>query len=143
MRESVPQMQAANVPPDVLAGILAASPGPGGGTFAELVHPDALDAMARGLLELDATVLDDVVDGRPMVPVFDCDQPITQPVLLITADPSAPDCVAGAADAAHFAAVTPHAQVHAMLGSGHLVHDELAHRQPFLDLVTSFLAAPG
>ena len=140
MRETVPQMQAANIAPDVLVGILAASPAPDGRTFSDVVHPDALDAMARGLLELDASVLDDVVEGRPMVPVFDPDQPIHQPVLLVTADPSAPDCVTRAADAAHFAAVTAHANVHAMLGSGHLVHDELAHRQAFLDLVLAFLA---
>ena len=140
MRETVPQMQAANIAPEMLTGILAASPAPDGRTFADAVHPDALDAMARGLLELDASVLDAVVEGRPLVPVFDPDRPIDRPVLLVTADPSAPDCVTRADDAAHFAAVTTHAQVHAMLGSGHLVHDELAHRQAFLDLVLAFVA---
>ncbi|MFM2076623.1 MAG: hypothetical protein RJA49_513 [Actinomycetota bacterium] len=140
MRESVPQMQAANIAPDVLAGILAAAPGPDGRVFGDMLHADAMDAMAGGLLELDASVLDAVVEGRPLVPVFDRDRPITQPVLLITADPAAPDCVADAADAAHFRAVTPHAEVHTMVGSGHLVHDELAHRQAFLDDVLAFLA---
>jgi pimeloyl-ACP methyl ester carboxylesterase len=140
MRESVPQLQAANIAPDVLAGMLTAAPGPDGRVFGDMLHPDAMDAMAASMLELDASVLDDVVEGRPLIPVFDRDQPITQPTLLITADPSAPDCVADAADTAHFRAVTPHAQVHTMLGSGHLVHDELAHRQAFLDDVLAFLA---
>ena len=60
--------------------------------------------------------------------------------LLIAADPSAPDCVARAEDTAHLAAVTPHAEVLTVQGAGHLVHDELAHRDEFLRAVLMFLA---
>jgi pimeloyl-ACP methyl ester carboxylesterase len=133
-------MQDNNVPLDVLAGILGNAPSPTGPTFAELLHADALEAMAGGLLELDATVLDAVVEGRPLMPVFDRDLPITQPALLVAADPSAPDCVARADDTEQFARVSPHARVLTMHGAGHLVHDELAHRQPFLEAVQAFLA---
>ena len=97
-------------------------------------------AGGTGLLELDATVLDAVVEGRPMTPVFDPEQPITQPALLLAADPTKPDCVARAADTEQFARVSPHAQVVTVTGAGHLVHDELAHRDEFLRHVLSFLA---
>ena len=61
------------------------------------------------------------------------------PVLLLAADPSAPDCVARAEDTAHLAAVTPHAEVVTVTGAGHLIHDELAHRDEFLRAVLMFL----
>lgn len=140
MRQSVPQLQANNVPPDVLAGILGSAPSATGPTFAEFLHADALTAMAGGLLELDATVLDAVVEGRPMTPSFDPDAPITQPVLLLAADPTKPDCVARAADTEQFGRVTAHAQIVTMTGAGHLIHDELAHRDEFVRLLLAFLA---
>lgn len=143
MRQSVPQLQANNVPADVLAGILGAAPSATGPAFAEFLHGDALAAMAGGLLELDATVLDAVVEGRPMIPVFDPEQPIAQPVLLLAADPTKPDCVARPADTEQFARVSPHAEVVTMTGAGHLVHDELAHRDEFLRLVQGFLTSLG
>ena len=76
-----------------------------------------------------------------MTPVFDPEQPITQPVLLLAADPTKPDCVARATDTEQFARVSPHAQVVTMTGAGHLVHDELAHRDDFLRRVQGFLAS--
>lgn len=143
MRQSVPQLQANNVPADVLAGILGAAPSATGPAFAEFLHGDALAAMAGGLLELDATVLDAVVEGRPMIPVFDPEQPIAQPALLLAADPNKPDCVARPADTEQFARVSPHAEVVTMTGAGHLVHDELAHRDEFLRLVQGFITSLG
>ncbi|MFZ4720898.1 MAG: alpha/beta fold hydrolase [Ilumatobacteraceae bacterium] len=140
MRESIPRLQEAGIAPDVLAGILADAPSATGPTFGELLHPDALAAMAGSMLELDATVLDRVVSGDgPLTPVFDRDRPIAAPVLLLAADPSAPDCVARAEDTAHLAAVTPHAEVVTVTGAGHLIHDELAHRDEFLRAVLMFL----
>ena len=53
--------------------------------------------MAAGMLELDATVLDPVLDGS-IVPVFDPDVAIAAPTLLVTADPVSPDAVARPAD---------------------------------------------
>ena len=143
MRQSVPQLQANHVPADVLAGILGAAPSATGPAFAEFLHGDALAAMAGGLLELDATVLDAVVEGRPMIPVFDPEQPIAQPALLLAADPNKPDCVARPADTEQFARVSPHAEVVTMTGAGHLVHDELAHRDEFLRLVQGFITPLG
>lgn len=140
MRESVPQMQAAGVTADVLAGILAQAPTPSGnGAFGELLHDDATMTMAGGLLELDATVLDGVLTGNLPEPVYDPNRGLGCPALLITADPSRPDCVAGERDTAQFAAVNPDAQVLVMTGAGHLVHDELASRDRFLEAVQSFL----
>ena len=63
MRESIPRIQAEGVPADVVAQILAQAPSAAGPTFGEMLHPDALAAMAAGMLELDATVLDPELEG--------------------------------------------------------------------------------
>lgn len=139
MRESVPRLQADRVPAEMIAGFMANAP-TGSGTFGELLHQDAIDAMAAGLLELDATVLDDVVDGRSLSPVYDVDRPLPVPALVVAADPAKPDCVARTADLQRLRASSPHAEVVVAEGSGHLVHDELAHRGMFLDALLSFLS---
>jgi pimeloyl-ACP methyl ester carboxylesterase len=51
--------------------------------------------------------------------------------------------VTRAADVEQLAATTPHAEVRVMNGSGHLVHDELAHRDEFRAAVLDFLDRLG
>jgi pimeloyl-ACP methyl ester carboxylesterase len=138
MRESVPRMQEQGVPADVLANIIRSAPSATGPVFGELVHGDALTAMAASLLALDATVLDPVLSGR-VERAFDADVPITVPVLVVAGDPAFPDTVARTADLERFAARTPDAVVHVVRGAGHLVHDELAHRDEFASVVREFL----
>ena len=139
MRESVPRLQADGIAPDVLASILAKAPSAVVTPFGEMLHGDALDAMAAGMLELDATVLDPVLDGN-IVPVFDPDVAIAAPTLLVTADPVSPDAVARPADIERVLRTSPQVQVRVMPGASHLVHDELAHRDDFVDIVDDFLA---
>ena len=138
MRESIPRIQAEGIPADVVAQILAQAPSAAGPTFGEMLHPDALAAMAAGMLELDATVLDPVLEGT-IRPLFDPSAPIPVPTLVITADPASPDAVTRPADVERLATASPHAKVRVMTGASHLVHDELANRQNFLDEVIGFL----
>jgi pimeloyl-ACP methyl ester carboxylesterase len=138
MRESVPRLQADGIPVTTLTEVLGRAPSAAGRLFGELLHPDALEAMAAGMLELDATVLDPVLDGT-MRPAFDPDQPIPVPVLVLAADPSSPDVVARTTDLERIAASSPHARISVVGGASHLVHDELAHRDQFLDETIGFL----
>lgn len=142
MRASVPQMQATGMPVDKLTEVLSRAPSAAGPPFGELLHADALEAMAAGLLELDATVLDPVLDGA-MQPAFDATEPIPVPVLVLAADPSSPDHVAQTADLEQLVATTPGAEVRVVAGASHLVHDELANRDRFLDDVVTFLDRLG
>ncbi len=138
MRESIPQLQASGITRDVLAGILAAAPSATGGTFGELLHPDAIDQMAGSMLAVDASVLDPVLEGT--IPSFlDADGPFGVPTLIVCADPAKPDAVANPAVAAHFAEISPSTAVLTIAGAGHLVHDELASRDAFRTAVVDFL----
>ena len=140
MRESVPRFQAEGVDAATLADILAAAPSSTGPTFAELLHRDAIDAMAEGLLELDASVLDPVLEGTVRF-LYDAAAGVPVPTLLVTADPASPDAVCGTAEATRLVATSPDARLEVVTGSGHLVHDGLAGRATFRDLVLDFLAA--
>jgi alpha-beta hydrolase superfamily lysophospholipase len=131
-------LQQDGIPVDVLAGILGQAPSAVGRAFGEMLFADALDAMAGGMLELDATVLDPVLEGS-MQPAYDPSEPIPVPTLVITADPASPDCVARTADVEQLVATTPHAEVSVQPGASHLVHDELTHRDAFRAKVRSFL----
>jgi len=138
MRQTVPKMQEQKVPADIVAATIAAATSATGAPFGELVHPDAIEAMAVCLLQLDATVLDPVLEDR-VVRAFDPTRPIPVPALVLAADPSSPDCVTWPADIARLAETTPHAEVRVISGAGHLIHDELAHRSVVRDAVRSFL----
>lgn len=138
LRESVPRLQASGIPADTLADVLAGAPSAVGRTFGELLHPDALAAMAGGMLELDAAVLDPVLDGT-MQPAYDAAAPIGVPTLVITADPASPDCVCRTPDVEGLRAASPHAEVSVLPGASHLVHDELGQRDAFRAEVLAFL----
>lgn len=138
VRASVPRFQSEGIPPAALAGALARAPSAIGAPFGEFLHADALDAMAAGLLELDASVLDPVLD-RTMQPAFEPAAPVPVPVLVLAADPSSPDAVARTADLDQLVATTAHAEVQVMAGASHLMHDELANRDRFLERVLDFL----
>jgi len=139
MRQSIPQIQEADTSVDDLVGMLAAAPDTtGAGTFGEMLHPDGVRAMAESLLEVDATVLDRVLSGS--MPVFlDPTRGFGAPSLIITADPSKPDAVAAPETAQHYADQSDDVEVVTISGAGHLIHDERASRQPFLDAVTAYL----
>jgi pimeloyl-ACP methyl ester carboxylesterase len=139
IRRTVPMLQEAGMSVEALAGALAPAPSPTGPAFGQLLHDDSLVAMADGLLGLDAAVLDGVLDGTTR-PAFDPEQPLPVPALLVAADPASPDGIVATAVLDQLAAVSPHVEVHVFDGAGHLVHDERAHRERFLELTLDFLA---
>jgi pimeloyl-ACP methyl ester carboxylesterase len=138
MRTTIPELQASGIPLETLAEVLGRAPSGNGTPYAEVLHQDALVSMAAGMLDVDATVLDPVLESR-MEPVFDPSQPIPVPTLVLPADPASPDAVARPEHIEQLVSRTPHAEVRVMAGSGHLVHDELAQRDTFLEEVRSFL----
>jgi esterase len=143
MRESIPQLQASGIALDVLVGVLAASPDTTGeSTFGAKLHPDAIETMAMSLLDVDATVLDPVVNPEPgasFEPFLDDGAPFGVPTLIVTADPSKPDAVASPAIADRFASISAAVEVVTAQGAGHLVHSELVSRAWFRDATMAFL----
>ena len=139
MRQSVPMMQQMGTTAEQLEAIVAQAPGADGKPLGESMHPDALHAMAVGLLQLDATVLDPVLDAS-MVTAFDAHATIPVPTLVLAADGASPDAVVRAPDIALLAQHSPHAEVRIVAGAGHLIHDSLAHRETLLQAVLGFLA---
>lgn len=138
MRQSVPMLQASGATPEALAPMLAAGPATSGGTFGDLLHPDALVAMATGLLQMDATVLDPVLDGS-MVTAFDPDAAIPVPAIVLAGDPAKPDTIVREPQIVDLATASPQAEVRVVTGAGHLIHDETASRQAVLDAVLEML----
>ena len=137
IRESAPRLQASGITVAVLAGLIAAAPAAAGGTFGELLHPDALAAMAGSLLTVDASVLDPVMSGA-IVSFLDADAPFQVPSLIVCADPSKPDAVADPSLAQHFVDISP-ATEFVVLSGGHLMHDELASRDRFRSAALGFM----
>ena len=139
MRQSIPTVQASNVPLDQLIGMLSAAPDTtGAGTFGDMLHPDALESMAAGLLSVDPTVLDPVLDGT-MRSFLDPTVALGAPSLIIAADPSKPDAVADPKTAQHYAELSPDTEVLVVDGAGHLIHDERASRTTFVTAASSFI----
>ena len=123
-----------------MAQRLAAAPSPTGPLFADLLLPDGLTAMATALLQMDASVLDPVLDGTNQ-PRFDPERPITVPTLVLAADPVNPDAVVRVHDIETLHRVSPSAEVVVVSGAGHLIHDERADRPVLLAHVQRFLGA--
>jgi pimeloyl-ACP methyl ester carboxylesterase len=140
MRQTIPMLQEQKIPHDALVDAVGATPSSSGQPMSEVLQPDAMAGMATSLMQLDATVLDPVIEGR-IVKAFDANAPIPVPTLILAADPASPDAVVTAADIEQLARVSPHVEVRVVRGASHLIHDELANRQVFLDAVLDFLKA--
>lgn len=138
MRQSAPLLQAQGVTAEALAEMLRAAPTPSGGTFGELLHHDGIVAMAAGMLQMDATVLDPVLQGE-MTAAYDPALPIAAPGLVLAADPAKPDAVVRQVDRDRLATTNPHIEVRTVEGAGHLIHDELASRERFAAAALDFL----
>ncbi|HEX4903574.1 MAG TPA: alpha/beta hydrolase [Acidimicrobiales bacterium] len=140
MRESVPRLQASGISPSDLAEAMRSAPSPSGPTFGELVTDDALHAMAEGMLQLDASVLDPVFDGSSGQ-VFDPSSPLTVPGIAIVGDPALPDTLVRDADVQRLAQHSPQLEVRVADGCGHLIHDSREHRAMVAAAVEDLLAA--
>jgi esterase len=139
IRNAVPHLQAMGVSVDDVAERVAAGPSAVGVSMGELVHPDALRSMAEGLLQLDATVLDPVLEGRHDA-AFDPFAPMLVPGLVLAADPTSPDAVVRERDTMRLAEHSPLVEVRALPEASHLIHDEIAQRDAYLQAVLTFLA---
>lgn len=138
LREAVPQMQEAGMSAEDIATTMAPSPTASGSTMGEQLTDDGMATMAQALVQLDASVLDAVLDDT-MGAFVDPLAPIGAPGVVLAADPSMPDHVTRPLDLervrahnADIATVTVH-------GAGHLIHDSREHRGAVLSAVTEFL----
>jgi pimeloyl-ACP methyl ester carboxylesterase len=139
MRESIPRLQESGMSAADLAEILRGAPSPSGPTFGDLLHDDALEAMADGMLQLDATVLDPVFDGSS-APVFDPHRELPVPGIVVAGDPASPDTIVREPDVALLAEHSPKVECRIATGCGHLIHDSQQHRAAVLDAVRDLLA---
>lgn len=140
MRESVPRLQESGVDVATLTSVLAMAPSASGPTFGEMLHDDAVRAMAVSLLALDASVLDPVLTGAPMPWIYDIGRPIVQPGVLVAADPTSPDCVCRPAQIERALAAGASLEVRVPTGSGHLIHDSRRHRAAFAQAIRDVLS---
>jgi pimeloyl-ACP methyl ester carboxylesterase len=139
LRASVPAMQEAGVSLPDLVGVLRSAPSPAGPPFGELLHDDALDAMAEALLQLDATVLDPIFDGT-LASVFDPRRELPVPGVVLAGDPALPDTIVREPELALLAEHSPKVERRVVAGAGHLIHDSREHRAAVLDAVRDLLA---
>lgn len=137
MRELIPQMQAAGLTAAQLVPAIAAGPY-AGGTLGDFLLDDALLTMAKGVMRVDASVLDVVLSGE-MMPVHDPSRPIDRPIVAVAADPSMPDAVTTPDDLARLVAQCADVSTHTLTGSNHLIHDTDGQREPFWAIVEEFL----
>ena len=138
MRATVPELQKNNVPVAAIAGTMATMPSSSGQPMGQLIVADAIEVMARALLDLDASVLDPILDGTAKNS-FDRAQPIEVPTMILSADPAMPDALATPDVVNPLMEISPLVEHRAIPGAGHLVHDGLATREGFVDQVEEFL----
>jgi hypothetical protein len=105
-----------------------------------LLHEDGLTTMAAGMLDVDASVLDPVLEGTTGR-VFDPARPLGTLVAAVAADPASPDATTSPADLAQLTALNPHASTHTLPGANHLIHDSIGQRERFWSIVSEFLAS--
>ena len=140
MRQAIPQLQAAGMSLADVTAVVAASPGASGGLLGDVLHDDGVATMAAGMLAVDASVLDRVLDASLAV-VFDPDRPLPVPAAVVAADPASPDAVTQPADLVKMATHNPHAGTFTLSGANHLIHDTVGQREPFWAIVDGFLAS--
>jgi len=140
LRQMVPMIQQSGMTVAALTETLAAAPGASGAPMGDSMQPDALTAMASALLQLDATVLDPVLDAS-MTTAYDPQATIPVPGVVLAGDSAQPDTIVRAGEIALLAQHSPHIEVRVVAGAGHLIHDSLSFRATELAAVQEFLAA--
>jgi pimeloyl-ACP methyl ester carboxylesterase len=138
MRQSVPMLQEQGMTVDQVAGLMGQMPSSSGAPLADVVMADALAAMAAGLLMLDASVLDPVLEGSMRL-AFDAAATIPVPGIVLAGDPGQPDTIVRQPQIDRLAATSAHIEVRVVAGAGHLIHDSVAHRRTFGDAVLEML----
>ena len=140
MRDLIPQVQASGMlVDDLVSAIAALSSGATGRLLGEDLCADALRAMAEGLLALDVSVLDAVLDGT-LVPPFDAARPIPVPGVVLAADPASSDAVTRPAHLEILACSSPQLETWSVPGATHQIHSSRATREIFTAAVRGLLA---
>jgi pimeloyl-ACP methyl ester carboxylesterase len=139
MRDSIPRMQESGMSAADLVNMLRDAPSPSGPRFGDVVHDDALASMAEAMLQLDASVLDPVLDGTS-APVFDPYRELPVPGIVLAGDPSLPDTIVRQPDLALLAEHSPAVERRVLTGTGHLIHDSKRHRDAVLEALRDLLA---
>jgi hypothetical protein len=139
MRDSIPRMQESGMSAADLVNMLRDAPSPSGPRFGDVVHDDALASMAEAMLQLDASVLDPVLDGTS-APVFDPYRELPVPGIVLAGDPSLPDTIVREPDLALLAEHSPAVERRVLTGTGHLIHDSKRHRDAVLEALRDLLA---
>lgn len=139
MRESVPRLQESGISAPDLAGVLRGAPSPSGPPFGDVAYDDAVEAMAEGMLLLDAAVLDPVLDGTH-TPVFDADRELPVPGIVLAGDPASPDTITREPELTLLTQHSPKIEQRIVSGAGHMIHDSKQHRQAVLDAIRDVVA---
>ena len=129
MREAASRWQAAGADEATVVAALSAQPyGPDPSRRAdEVVAEDATAARAFALLHLDPAVLDPVIDGSALA-ATDVEAPVKVPALILAAG-LAP--AFGAEHERRLARTHPAVEVRRVERAGHVIHDELEHRDEY------------
>jgi pimeloyl-ACP methyl ester carboxylesterase len=138
LREAIPQLQQSEITLDSFAGVISETPDASGSAYGDVLLPDGVESMARSMLDVDATVLDPVLDGSSGA-FLDPAAPFGVPTLVIAADPAKPDAVATVEAAKHYESISRDVEVVVVDGAGHLIHNERASRERFRTVVLGFL----
>jgi pimeloyl-ACP methyl ester carboxylesterase len=104
----------------------------------DAVHADALRARAQAQLRMDPEVLSAAAD-RSTLAATDTSSPVGVPVLVLAAD----DAMNAAFPSRHerrLAETHPSVEVVRVAGAGHGIHDELRHRDAYVEHLAAFLA---
>jgi pimeloyl-ACP methyl ester carboxylesterase len=128
MRQTIPMLQESGMTAEAVAGMLNESPGMDGKPFKESMHPDAIHAMATGMLRLDASVLDPVLSGT-FEAVYNPHATIPVPGIVLAGDEADPSTIVRGSEKALLAEHSPHIDVRVVSGAGHLIHDSLEYRE--------------
>lgn len=123
---------------ETVAAALGAQPMPDGGTRADRSNPAHLLGGARGLLRLDPTTIDSVINGETWVGL-DPTIPVACPVTVLRADPTVGAVFTAENETSYLAAV-PHAEVFMAPGQAHGIHEDAAGLELYLGYLKPFLA---
>jgi esterase len=96
-------------------------------------------ARAEALLRMDPGVLEGAIDRSTLAPT-DTTSPVTVPVFVLAAD----DAMGSAFPTRHaerLMSTHPHVELARVVGAGHGIHDERAHRGDYVEALARFLAA--
>src|SRR3954447_3899365 len=137
VRAAVAAIQAQNSSEGEIVLQLSNMPTPDGSTLGKVAAEDTLRAMALGMLRLDPTVIDAILNCSTLAPV-DLSAPVRIPALILAADPGL-GAALRAEDIGRLADSHPNVPVITVNGSGHMIHGSRQHRGLYLEHLNEFL----